>query len=379
MTLVGLVSSYFVRSATAFDTLSQMGRWFGFRIGYEDLPRIWMTGELENWFRDLALLEADLRLDLSKYAQDELTPLDFQARIRTHSSVAVTSRAKQQAAIVSNPGYSRQRVQTILFKHKDAEWLNSNLDATRALVNRLRSAGYRSFVKNSNGTVVFRGVSTDDVIQFLMDYSFYETSILGADGASSLIRYIERERQNASIREWSVSFYGHSKNEGSREDVLGLGTPINAVNRSQLRSSDAEVANIKSLVGSMDRLNDVELDASALNELVKTASGKTYNDRLIEVRDAQVGPDVGHLTIYLIDKESKTHQPEGGLRPDGRFIQPRNRRKDLQAVEDIVGVGIFFPESNSPEEEAEYIQAPPPDEEVQDSILDAEMFTTRDR
>ncbi|NWO07330.1 MAG: hypothetical protein HLX50_17055 [Alteromonadaceae bacterium] len=43
LTLEGLVCSYFVRNATAYDTLLQMGRCFGFRNGYEDLPRIWLT------------------------------------------------------------------------------------------------------------------------------------------------------------------------------------------------------------------------------------------------------------------------------------------------------------------------------------------------
>ena len=41
--------SYFIRAAAAYDTLLQMGRWFGYRRGYEDLPRVWMTSELEDW------------------------------------------------------------------------------------------------------------------------------------------------------------------------------------------------------------------------------------------------------------------------------------------------------------------------------------------
>ena len=31
-----------------------MGRWFGYREGYADLPRIWMTKELRGWFRHIA-------------------------------------------------------------------------------------------------------------------------------------------------------------------------------------------------------------------------------------------------------------------------------------------------------------------------------------
>lgn len=60
LTLEGLLVSFFVRAARAYDTLLQMGRWFGYRPGYEDLPRIWMTHELKNQFYDLATVEADV-------------------------------------------------------------------------------------------------------------------------------------------------------------------------------------------------------------------------------------------------------------------------------------------------------------------------------
>ena len=47
LTLAGLTVSYFdrMRDSAAVDTLTQMGRWFGYRVGYELLPRIWMTTE----------------------------------------------------------------------------------------------------------------------------------------------------------------------------------------------------------------------------------------------------------------------------------------------------------------------------------------------
>ena len=46
LTLEGLLVSYFTRTSNTYDTLLQMGRWFGYRPGYEDLPRIWMTRDL---------------------------------------------------------------------------------------------------------------------------------------------------------------------------------------------------------------------------------------------------------------------------------------------------------------------------------------------
>src|SRR6187401_685399 len=70
LTLEGLVVSFFIRSTSAYDTLLQMGRWFGYRFGYADLPRIWMTDEMRKWFRHLAMVEAEMRRDIRRYEEE---------------------------------------------------------------------------------------------------------------------------------------------------------------------------------------------------------------------------------------------------------------------------------------------------------------------
>ncbi len=72
LTLEGLAVSYFVRSVSAYDTLLQMGRWFGFRNGYADLPRIWMTDELRGVVPPPGTVETEMRRDIDVYmAEDE--------------------------------------------------------------------------------------------------------------------------------------------------------------------------------------------------------------------------------------------------------------------------------------------------------------------
>ena len=51
LTLEGLIVSYFIRSSTRQDSLYQMGRWFGYRIGYEDLVRIMMPNDHILWYK----------------------------------------------------------------------------------------------------------------------------------------------------------------------------------------------------------------------------------------------------------------------------------------------------------------------------------------
>lgn len=59
LTLLGLTSSYFdrVRKGATIDTLTQMGRWFGYRPGYELLPRIWMTQETVTEMKRICVTE----------------------------------------------------------------------------------------------------------------------------------------------------------------------------------------------------------------------------------------------------------------------------------------------------------------------------------
>src|SRR6266699_2863167 len=53
LTLEGLTVSYFLRASKMYDTLMQMGRWFGYRPGYADLCRLYTTAELRDWYRDI--------------------------------------------------------------------------------------------------------------------------------------------------------------------------------------------------------------------------------------------------------------------------------------------------------------------------------------
>lgn len=69
LTLEGLVCSYFARTSRTYDSLMQMGRWFGYRPGYRHLVRIWTTQTLLDWFRELNQVERSLRDELADGAE----------------------------------------------------------------------------------------------------------------------------------------------------------------------------------------------------------------------------------------------------------------------------------------------------------------------
>ena len=72
ITLEGLNVSYFTRLAKlpTSDTLIQMGRWFGYRIGYEDLWRVYCPKQLHILFRQFSYVMERARSSFEQMAKD---------------------------------------------------------------------------------------------------------------------------------------------------------------------------------------------------------------------------------------------------------------------------------------------------------------------
>lgn len=99
ITLEGLTTSYFLRSSKQFDTLMQMGRWFGYRTGYSDVCRIFMTARLQSHFAEIARITEELKLSIHNMRKLNMTPLDYGLRIRNSvSGLLITARNKMRHA-----------------------------------------------------------------------------------------------------------------------------------------------------------------------------------------------------------------------------------------------------------------------------------------
>lgn len=95
LTLEGLTVSYFLRNSMMYDTLMQMGRWFGYRSGYEDLCRVWMPAEGVGWYAHISEAMDELQLDLKRMELANATPEDFGLAVRSHpETLIVTARNK---------------------------------------------------------------------------------------------------------------------------------------------------------------------------------------------------------------------------------------------------------------------------------------------
>jgi hypothetical protein len=98
LTLEGLTVSYFLRASKMYDTLMQMGRWFGYRPGYLDLCRLYTTDDLEQWFEHITEASEELREEFDHMAAVGGTPRDYGLKVRSHPILMVTSQVKMRNA-----------------------------------------------------------------------------------------------------------------------------------------------------------------------------------------------------------------------------------------------------------------------------------------
>ena len=202
LTLEGLVVSYFLRNSMMYDTLMQMGRWFGYRPGYEDLCRIWMPEQAAGWYSHIAESIEELRDEVRQMRIAGATPKEFGLKVRSHpDSLVVTARNKMGSgqSIVVAIGLANQFVETTSLLRGAGR---RNRDAAARLATRLAedSLALNSGEMTGNGYLV-RGVSVDHVVAFLREFKNAPSSRLTE--TRQIIKHIT-DRADDELKSWSI-------------------------------------------------------------------------------------------------------------------------------------------------------------------------------
>lgn len=115
LTIEGLCISYMYRNTRMSDTLMQMGRWFGYRTGYDDLCRVHLPQISIDWYSRIAIASEDLRDQVTQMRLDGLSPKDFGLYIMAHpDTLLVTAPNKMRSAenITVRQSYSEKAVES---------------------------------------------------------------------------------------------------------------------------------------------------------------------------------------------------------------------------------------------------------------------------
>lgn len=212
LTLEGLTVSYFLRTASMCDTLLQMARWYGFRLGYEDLIRIWTTDGIASWFSELALVEQSLRDSIIALARAGRRSDQMAIRLRAHSKLLLTARNKATTAAANVDSWSGEHPQTVLLPLSDASRLQQNFGAAEQLVRDV--GGIREVV----GGLLARDVQPEIVIDFLRAYQGHDDAV--AFRADLIADWIAERCAADELTDWSV--FIASPSAGRTQTMGGL-------------------------------------------------------------------------------------------------------------------------------------------------------------
>jgi hypothetical protein len=209
LTLEGLAISYALRNVGAADTLLQMGRWFGYRPGYEDLCRVHATQDLIDDFSSISESVEELRIDFQRMALLNKTPFDFGLKVRQSSTgIAITAANKMRSAtpIVLAEDFSTRHVQAHSFHDNEIANLE-NMSVAQAFIKELSEKFHDKYENNNDhNALVWKAIPGSLVVEFIKKMSFPQTEfdLISNDGTSLLTSYID-DRITSELKEWDVA------------------------------------------------------------------------------------------------------------------------------------------------------------------------------
>lgn len=343
LTIEGLVSTFFLRSTKQADTLMQMGRWFGYRKGYELLPRIWMTEDTQNKFRFLASLEHEMREDLKPFEMGE-KPSKVGPRIKNSPQLSwlkITAKNRMQNAIETELDFSGISNQTVVFRD-DSELLRSNITVTEEFLN---SIGEPVPTYDKAG-LLWRNVPFKTIgSKFLKQFNFESSPVF--DQLDAFTEWFEKIQNEEGFTGWNVIVSGRGKVDEEQENEWNLnGYSVGKVTRTRKgkfskegkRVSIGVLRNPSDLYRDMSReqLADLGVETdSQINNLSK-------NMEEVHRQRALVGLEkTAQLIIYRIDKGSEARKNTNSGNAD--TVNENSQRYDLEFSEDIIGISILIP------------------------------------
>lgn len=377
LTLEGLVVSYFLRSSNAYDTLLQMGRWFGFRPGYRDLVRVWMGPGLLDDYAHLARVENELREEIALMAQENKTPRDFAVKVRSHPGrLEITSPGKMGSAVLVRAGLGGTRRQTI-YLDRSPKGISASQEAARRLVSEALASNSpqplrlrRHTEKHGHASVLLRNLANSDIVNFLNSYWVSPAERWLQPEAMN--DWLQRHGHEASWNLVVVSGPGGGTNGFTYADGVTVGLSSRPPMAKRYWTPDrlgadlpleSDVVNIRALMSGDDYILDLKILADEgllTDQQVEEIAGIQKDDfNHMKSLRSRINPNEGVILLYAINGESRPRKNS-------------KTRTSMDANGHLIGLGVVFPNAEA-EDPGEYwavpIEEPTTDEEIEELSL----------
>lgn len=326
ITLEGLSISYYLRTTKMYDSLMQMGRWFGYRPGYVDLCRLYTTGQIFEWFNHITMATEEMRNDFDEMTASHQRPKDFRLKVRNHNGLmTITSLAKLNFSKNIEISFSGTNPQTYqLLKTKKA--IESNFKTFQSLLD----IGNKPFdiIKHTERDKIPRYILIKDfdkelISEFLNNYKIDLPQINNA-------RLGDYVLNQTDIIEWSVAIV-------SNTDSLVF-IDFKGGSKKGEREKKSELKTYKINIGTQS----VELGCSVRNQQINR-NGEYYHiskNQIDDIVDRQVDLLVSNMKLNREIKIEREKEKKGLL-----LIYALDERgtPNVENGIPIIGYSLHFP------------------------------------
>lgn len=334
LTLEGLSVSYYLRASKMYDTLMQMGRWFGFRNGYLDLCRLFTSSELVSYYKFITATSELMRAEFDRMCLLKKKPWNYGLKIRAHTGVlTITAASKFRYRKMMKFSFSAELEETWQFDKKRKDIFITNYQLTDDFIRQLgKPQGARNTSKalQNQHYVWFGKNNYKDVAGFLENYRSLQPSFR----PELMKEYIEKQATKGKLTNWTIALINNSMVQP--EDIGGYKVGLSYRKDDAERGSQYYELAKAHIIGSFHEYIDLT------DEELGRALQATVNDREQEGKSK----DVKHPSPVRIREQ---RPDENGL----LLIYPLDSRPDPDSgnysEKPIIGLALSFPDIEADE------------------------------
>ena len=359
LTLESLSVSYFLRTSKMYDTLMQMGRWFGYKDGYVDLCRIYTSGTLISWYKHIALADRELRMEFVKMFAAKQTPIEYGLKVRSHpQGLRITALSKMRRGTKRLLTFASQLVQTTKF---DKASIGENFRALERFVDDLNDWSRHPKQKNY---LLKRGVSRSAVRDFVANLSIpYGTNLFTKQ---AFLSFLDRQQvaKSGYADRWTVVCASNDPGKANPHLFNLSGHPVAPLRR-QVEDDNFDQPefspNKHNLLNPGDQSIDINLD-EITPDVALALKAKKGLDAHHDLIDEHVGKTRGELALALTIKKTKEgeEKPSRANGADCRLVRAENEAllivypfvptiggNDQPVARPVVGLAVSFAASHN--------------------------------
>lgn len=273
LTLEGLSVSYVLRNSQMYDTLLQMGRWFGYRDGYRDLTRVYLPAEAIDWYAHITLATSELRLEFERMEALHMTPKDFGLKVRSDpETLLITARNKMREAkeILWNVGLAGELVETTKVID-NPKILKENFAALETLVERMNSES-RPTQEADGAQALWTGVKRKHVLAFLKQFRVHPANLVAQ--VEPIAAYCQSP-EVPDMDRWDVVLASTSRDDAQRLSINGI--DIRLQERKTIREDLVPPALLVS--GKKARVASRGLEKAGIDEVRVSEAERGFRDK----------------------------------------------------------------------------------------------------